>query len=151
MTFPIPTLSGPNAGPRFYPSAKSARILLALMLSTGLSQALLADESTPRGFAWPETPSLNFYGNPGVIDMPSAEMMPDAQFATSVSSFGGITRMNLQVQALPWVSVAFRYTETQDRNLFNFGDFYDRNFDLRFRLWQEGRRCHDQAGGGGGR
>ncbi|TNJ40957.1 YjbH domain-containing protein [Phaeobacter sp. B1627] len=142
MIFPIPTLSGPNGGPRFYPSAKPVRILMALMLSTGLSalpQALLADESTPRGFAWPETPSLNFYGNPGVIDMPSAETMPDAQFATSVSSFGGITRMNLQVQALPWVSVAFRYTETQDRNLFNFGDFYDRNFDLRFRLWQEGR------------
>ncbi len=143
MTFPIPTLSGPNAGPRFYLSAKPARILLALMLSTGLSQALLADESTPRGFAWPETPSLNFYGAPGVIDMPSAEAMPDAQFASSVSWFAGQFRANLQVQALPWMTVAFRYTGIENGNpnqlLFGFDTYYDRNFDVRFRLWKEGR------------
>ncbi|MCK5501107.1 MAG: YjbH domain-containing protein, partial [Tritonibacter mobilis] len=74
------------------------------MMSTGLSQALLADESTPRGFAWPETPSLNFYGAPGVIDMPSAEALPDAQFTSSVSWFAGQFRANLQVQALPWMT-----------------------------------------------
>ncbi|NIZ15502.1 YjbH domain-containing protein [Phaeobacter sp. HF9A] len=115
-----------------------ACLALPLQAEEALAATAATNAEAPRGFAWPETPSLNFYGNPGLLDMPSAEMMPDAQFAPSVSSFGGITRMNLQVQALPAVSIAFRYTQIQDRNLFGFGDFYDRNFDVRFRLWKEG-------------
>ncbi|MCG7630313.1 YjbH domain-containing protein [Epibacterium sp. MM17-32] len=118
---------------------RAAPFWMVLAFGGGLAAPLMADTDTPQGFAWPETPSLNFYGMPGLIDMPSAEMMPDAQFAPSVASFAGITRINLLAQALPGVMVGFRYTETKDRNLFGFGDYYDRNFDVRFRLWDEGR------------
>ena len=97
----------------------------------------------PNGFAWPRTPSLNFYGSPGLVDMPSAEMMPDAQFAPSVGWFAGQARMNLQFQAMPWMSVSFRYNalvnQNPDRLFFGFETYYDRNFDVRFRLWDEGR------------
>lgn len=107
-----------------------------------LAQPLLAQDA-PEGFAWPDTPSLNFYGAPGLIDMPSAEMLPDAQFAPSFSYFSGQGRMNLQVQALPWMTVAFRYTGIQNGNpnqlLFGFDTYYDRNFDVRVRLLREGR------------
>ncbi|NKW78090.1 YjbH domain-containing protein [Rhodobacteraceae bacterium R_SAG7] len=105
--------------------------------------SLAAEDQEPQGFAWPRTPSLNFYGSPGLIDMPSAEMMPDAQFAPSVSHFAGQTRMNMQFQALPWMSVSFRYNALVNKNpnqlFFGFETYYDRNFDVRFRLWEEGR------------
>ncbi len=108
-----------------------------------LSAPLAAADKEPEGFAWPRTPSLNFYGSPGLIDMPSAEMLPDAQFAPSVAHFAGQTRMNLQFQALPWVTVAFRYNALVNQNptklFYGFETYYDRNFDVRFRLWDEGR------------
>ncbi|CUH80783.1 hypothetical protein TRM7557_03071 [Tritonibacter multivorans] len=102
------------------------------------SPAATAEEA-PRALPWPTPPSVNFYGAPGLVDMPSAEMFPDAQFVTSVASFAGQTRYSLQFQALPWVTGAFRYSVIKDRNLFGFGDYYDRNFDVRFRLLKEGR------------
>nr|WP_169618107.1 YjbH domain-containing protein [Ruegeria sp. PR1b] len=130
-------------------SALTASVAAFLaVVATGAAQPLLAQEAVPsgpapRGFAWPQTPSLNFYGAPGLVDMPSAEMLPDAQFAPSFSYFAGQGRLNLQVQALPWLGVAFRYTGIQNQNpnqlLFGFDTYYDRNFDVRFRLWKEGR------------
>ena len=127
----------------------AALLGLPLWYSPALAQsapsgpsAATADEA-PRVLPWPNPPSLNFYGAPGLIDMPSAEMLPDAQFATSVSRFAGQTRFNLQVQALPWATVAFRYTGIENQNpnqlLFGFETYYDRNFDVRFRLLEEGR------------
>ncbi len=136
-TLPLPRLTG-----RFLMRLPSV-VLAGLLAAPLLPQALRAEENTPQGFAWPETPSLNFYGAPGLVDMPSAEALPDAQFATSVSWFAGQFRSNLQVQALPWMTVAFRYTGIQNGNpnqlLFGFDTYYDRNFDVRFQLWNEGR------------
>lgn len=84
-------------------------------------------------------PSLNFYGSPGGVDMPSAEMLPDGQFVTGISYFGGQTRFNLTFQATPWMSASFRYNSIQNWNMGGFGTYYDRSFDVRFRLLQEGR------------
>ncbi|MGD9861963.1 MAG: YjbH domain-containing protein [Pseudodonghicola sp.] len=84
-------------------------------------------------------PSLSFYGAPGLIDMPSGEMMPDGQFASTIAHFGGQTRMTLNFQAFPWMSVSFRYHGIQNWNLYGFKTYYDRNFDARFRLLSEGR------------
>ncbi len=83
--------------------------------------------------------SLNFYGSPGGIDMPSAEMMPDGTFATTLSGFGGQNRITLTFQATPWMSASFRYHQMRNLNLFGFQTYYDRSFDARFRLWREGR------------
>jgi len=122
----------------------AGRFVIALggAVALALSTAPLAAEE-PQGFAWPETPSLSFYGAPGLIDMPSAEMLPDAQFAPSVSYFAGQGRVNLQAQVLPWITMGFRYTGIQnndpDELLLGFETYYDRNFDVRFRLWDEGR------------
>jgi Exopolysaccharide biosynthesis protein YbjH len=87
----------------------------------------------------PTAPSLNFYGSSGLLDMPSAEMLPDAQFATSYSYFGGQSRYNLTFQALPWLSASFRYNGIQNLNLYGFSTYYDRSFDVRFRLLSETR------------
>lgn len=84
-------------------------------------------------------PSLTFYGTPGLIDMPSAEMMPDGQFTFAVSNFAGQSRFNLSFQAFPWLSATFRYNAIRDLNLFGFSTYYDRGFDLRLRLLKERR------------
>ncbi len=134
-----------------------AIILLLQLVGIGTVQQGRAQEQAtaeqgiaseaPRGLAWPkiatQSPSLNFYGAPGLIDMPSAEVLPDGQFATTVAWFAGQTRYSLQFQALPWLTAGFRYTGivNQDPNslLLGFDTYYDRNFDVRVRLLKEGQ------------
>ena len=82
-------------------------------------------------------PSLNFYGSPGLIDMPSGEMLPEGQFTTTVSYFGGQGRYTLTFQPTPWMSASFRYNSIRNWNLGGFPTYYDRGFDVRFRLAQE--------------
>ncbi|MDW4498214.1 YjbH domain-containing protein [Sulfitobacter sp. D35] len=84
-------------------------------------------------------PSLNFYGLPGLVDMPSAFAMPDAQYATTLSYFGGITRGTLSFQFTPFLSGSFRYSRISDFNTGGFENYYDRNFDVRLRVLKEGQ------------
>lgn len=110
---------------------------LVLLGGTGAAQDGPAAAAEPLVVPLPP-PSLNFYGSPGIIDMPSAEMLPDGQFTTGISTFGGQTRYNLTFQATPWMSASFRYNSIQDWNMGGFNTYYDRSFDVRFRLLQEG-------------
>lgn len=84
-------------------------------------------------------PSLNFYGVPGLVDMPTAEMLPDGQFTAGVSYFGGQGRYTLSFQAFPWMLASFRYNSIENWNLGGFETYYDRGFDVRFRLLTETR------------
>lgn len=87
----------------------------------------------------PVPPSLSFYGTPGIVDMPSAQMLPDGQYATTLSYFGGQTRFTMTFQAFPWLTASFRYNGIENWNLGGFATYYDRGFDLRFRLKEETR------------
>lgn len=119
-------------------------------LETGLLTAALAQSSpfktqsrvdaaeAPRYRRVP-APSLNFYGTSGLIDTPSAEMQPDGQWSTSYSWFAGQSRYNLTFQALPWLSASFRYNGIRNLSGTSFSTYYDRGFDVRARLWREGR------------
>lgn len=82
-------------------------------------------------------PTLNFYGAPGLMDMPSAAAMPGGEFSTIVSHFGGITRNTLSFQVTPRLSGSFRYSATQDLNLAGFSTYFDRSFDLRYQLIEQ--------------
>lgn len=84
-------------------------------------------------------PSLNFYGAPGLIDMPSAEPLPDGQVAVSVSNFAGQTRTTLTFQAMPRVQASFRYSGIKDADFSVFDTYRDRSFDVRFLLNRESR------------
>lgn len=120
------------------PSAQ--KIAAAVVVAGGIAAAgpgaPQTSEQAP-SFRKVPTPSLNFYGVPGLMDMPSAEQLPDGQFATSLSYFGGNGRVNLTFQGFPWLSGTFRYTGIEDLNLFGFDTYYDRSFDVRFRLMKE--------------
>jgi hypothetical protein len=84
-------------------------------------------------------PSLNLYGAPGLIDMPSGEAMPDGQIGFGVSNFAGQTRTTLSFQLAPRISGSFRYSGIQDWNSDGFETYYDRSFDVRFLLLEESR------------
>lgn len=143
---PLPILFPRRHGAALTRVAALAVLLAGSAATPGMAQGRSQGRALPPE-AGSEAPSftplpaasLNFYGSPGGIDMPSAEMMPDGIFATTVSNFGGQTRVTLTAQATPWMSASFRYHGMRDLNLFGFKTYYDRNFDVRFRLWREGR------------
>lgn len=83
------------------------------------------------------TTVTNNYGTPGGLwDMPTAEMAPDAQLSTTVAYFDGFSKTTLSFQIAPWITGSFRYSGTRDLTP-QFSTFYDRSFDLRFRLFKE--------------
>ncbi|MCH2076134.1 MAG: YjbH domain-containing protein [Rhodobacteraceae bacterium] len=79
----------------------------------------------------------NFYGMPGLIDMPAAHALPDGELQAIVSSFAGITRTTLTFQISPRLTGAFRYNRFADINLDGFEDYYDRAFDLHYQVLRE--------------
>lgn len=86
-----------------------------------------------------DVPFFNLYGTPGMIDMPSAEMAPDATLSTSFSHFGGNTRTTITFQVLPKVSASFRYSAINHLYVPTWTDtsYYDRSFDIRYQILEE--------------
>ncbi|MRU15436.1 YjbH domain-containing protein [Roseovarius sp. A21] len=86
----------------------------------------------------------NSYGTPGgLIDMPTAEMAPLGQLSTTVDHYDGATKTTLTFQVTNRLSASFRYSAIYGlvpgpgRPAFN--TYYDRSFDLSFRLVNEGQ------------
>ncbi|WP_417523414.1 YjbH domain-containing protein [Marinovum sp.] len=85
-------------------------------------------------------PSYNLYGMPGLIDMPTAEMAPDATLSTTLGGGGTQARATLSFQIAPRLTGSFRYSRISDFSAAGSvnGVFYDRSFDLRYQLVREG-------------
>ena len=87
--------------------------------------------------ASPPRPSHNLYGITGLIDMPTAEMQPDAELSLSSGYFAGYLRNTLSFQILPELEAAFRYS-VLDSLAGGLGTtLYDRSFDVKLRLIEE--------------
>lgn len=103
------------------------------------------------GFALAQDrPSLNLYGTSGLVDMPSAESQPDGALTVSSSHFGPISRTTLSFQIASRISGSFRFLGIRDWNknigclpactgVDQFDTYYDRSFDLKFQVADEGR------------
>ena len=85
----------------------------------------------------PARASLNLFGVTGLIDTPTAEMQPDGQLSLSGGYIAGQLRSTLTFQILPWVEGSFRYSALSS---FQEGgvDLFDRSFDVKVRLIEEG-------------
>ncbi len=114
--------------------AGSARTVLKATTAAALLAAGATTPAVPQG-----APTLNLYGTTGLIDMPSGQHQADGTFNFGVSHFAGITRTTLGFQIAPRISGSFRYAAVGDWNFGGFKTYYDRSFDLRFRLVDEGR------------
>lgn len=80
--------------------------------------------------------SLGFYGLPGLVEMPTAHSMQDADFAVTLAHFAGQTRGTLAFQITPRLTGSFRYSHIPDYPLRGL-DRYDRSLDLHFRFMDE--------------
>jgi hypothetical protein len=83
--------------------------------------------------------SYNTYGTPGLIDMPTAQSAEDAEFATSVTYSAVTLRSTLTFQITPRLSGSFRYGKLPKYTIATGKDSFDRSFDIRYRLLDEGR------------
>jgi opacity protein-like surface antigen len=94
-------------------------------------------------------PSLNLSGVTGLIDMPSGEAQPDGYLSFAYGKMGGIGRNTLSFQLTPRLSGSFRYVGIQRWNdrfcppdcsgVNGFNVYYDRSFDLRYKVLEETR------------
>jgi hypothetical protein len=85
------------------------------------------------------TQSMNFHGLPGLIDMPTAEVAPDAELIFTFSDAGPNRRATMTFQATPRLTGSFRYTRMGALILPSGQPNYDRSLDFRFRLLNEGK------------
>lgn len=86
--------------------------------------------------------SLSTYGTPGLIEMPTAEVMNDGEFSVTASAFGPNFRYTAAFQVLPRVYGAFRYSKISSINPPTSplgGDTFDRSFDIHFQMLDEGK------------
>jgi len=94
-------------------------------------------------------PTLNFGGTSGLIDMPSADQQGDGVLSVTSAHFGPISRTTLSFQVTPRLSASFRFLGIRDWNeafcppvcggTNQFETYYDRSFDLRYQVLNEGR------------
>lgn len=80
--------------------------------------------------------SQNTYGGPGLIDLPSAELFPDAQLSFGISHFTSENRNLINFQFHPKLSLGFRYSRVRD--FFSSGrDLFDRSFSVQYEISEE--------------
>ncbi|MBY6200853.1 YjbH domain-containing protein [Maritalea mobilis] len=86
-------------------------------------------------------PTLNYYGLPGLVDMPTANVMPDADLSLTGSYVDGTLRGTIAFQVMPRLTATFRYAAipefTPDSTPINQDYYLDRSFDLHWQILDE--------------
>ncbi len=115
--------------------------VLANRLLTSVS--LVACISASASSAQDQGVTYTFFGTPGLLEMPSAVAPAEGEIAATFSGYGPYQRNAFTFQVTQRLSATFRYGSTEDYALPGFTatpgfDYYDRSFDLRYRLLDEG-------------
>ena len=101
---------------------------LAALSVTLISQAASAQDTT-----------YTLYGTPGLIEMPTAQTAPDGQITASLGLFEQQQHASFSFQVSPRLSGTFRYAGIPQNKGVGTDGTFDRSFDLRYRLLDEGR------------
>jgi len=80
--------------------------------------------------------TMSTYGTPGLVEVPTAEMLDDDELAFTASTFNNTTRYALTYQLFPRMNATFRYTLIDDWGPQNINNA-DRSFDVSFLLARE--------------
>jgi hypothetical protein len=83
-------------------------------------------------FAFAHSSISSDYGTTGLIDIPTARFDPDAIFSLNASTDGRHRQTSITYQVTPWLQGTFRYTG------FNEFFYWDRNYEFKARMWEEG-------------
>ena len=81
--------------------------------------------------------ALSTLGTPGLIDIPTAEVLNDGEVALTASLYGDTLRNTATFQVLPNVYGTFRYSIINDFDRNGDLDRFDRSFDLHYQLADE--------------
>jgi len=81
----------------------------------------------------------SLYGGVGLLDTRNARFMPDGYLSLNVAIKNPDDRVTLTFQALPWLEASFRYSINYALAPIGQRALYDRSFDFKVRLFQEGR------------
>ena len=106
------------------------RVALAGTFLSALAGTALAQDPRDRI-------SFNLFGSPGLVDMPTGEVLPDATLAGTYGILGGTSRSTLYFQILPRLSGSFRYSAIENFSGGGTATLFDRSFDLRYQLLTE--------------
>lgn len=79
--------------------------------------------------------TVGIYGTPGLIEMPTAEVTPDAELTTTFSQFADADNIAVGFQFLPQLMVSYRIQRLE--NFGARGTAYDGIWDLHFQLFDE--------------
>lgn len=122
-------------------AAPRTRLLIASsMIALGAAQGAGAETLRVK------VPSLNSYGAPGLLDMPSGQSMPDGHLSATVFNWGPMIRTTLSFQITPRLSASFRYSGVRDWGAVvpnRYSTYYDRSFDVRYRVLDESQYLPD--------
>lgn len=85
--------------------------------------------------------SVGNFGLPGLVDLPTARALPDAELVLTQQLHRSLARTGASFQILPNLGVAFRYSGHGEGGGEANGRLnHDRSFDAHLTLWREGRR-----------
>jgi len=102
-----------------------------------LSAPLAADEQSSV-YESNILPTASLYGGIGLLDMRNARFMPDGYLALNIDVKQPDNRFALTFQALPWMETTFRYAVNYALAPIGQRALYDRSFDVKIRLFNEG-------------
>ena len=91
-------------------------------------------------------PVLSTFGTPGLVEVPTADVLPDGELSFSASLFGPVQRTTATFQIFPRVYGAFRYSINEDffdRPPPGENANFDRSFDLHFKILDEAKNGVD--------
>ena len=86
------------------------------------------------GTVWAENPSFSLNGTAGLIDMPTAQMLPDAETAWTFTGTGTVYGGTLTFQMLPNLETAVHFMTIEE---WDGGTLFDQSLDLKYRIFEE--------------
>jgi len=109
-----------------------APLLVTIIAIPAKADIFSAPTSTPR-------PIHSQYGGVGLLKTRTARMAPDSTLASSISWNDQQQRYGITFQAAPWLETTFGYSGFEIGQGFSQGiDTFDRQFDIKVKLWDEG-------------
>lgn len=112
------------------------RLLVCLIAAIGCCHPAAAQtwsmENTPPRFS-----SYSDFGGVGLLQLPTARMAPDGEFAVTSGVVTPYVRTAVTLQALPWLESVLRYTSVNNIPWTDTQSYKDKGIDVKFRLLEE--------------
>ena len=125
------------------PQPKGRRRAVARAALLAGAAALWAAPASAQEALWSSksdapAPIHSQYGGIGLLKTRTARMAPDSTLAASVSLNEDLQRYAITFQAAPWLEATFSYAGFDLIRANGASDTFDRQFDLKVKLWDEG-------------